>query len=630
MERKRFGPAGLYKLLAFVVSFILVCDFLLWSEAGSEAVYAKDGNGDIVVVIDPGHGAYDGGAVSPATGDSEAVLNWNIAKYMKAELETYAGVRVYVTRAGNEWYSNAGRALFGKAVGADVVISIHNNSSGDSGVNGFVAYGSVVDGYVEPTKNLCLNMARYIQAAGLGLHADGYLTRRGGNPAEDYYTIIDEGIKAGIPTIIAEHCFLSNASDADFIHGTENQRKVGVADAAAVAEYFGLSKRTITDGQIMELDRSYSAYFIPANTGDGAISFASSDENVAHVRYDGLITALNAGTATITYTYQDGTGGSCTFISKPVVQIGVTAGITPTVYRTSEQVAAIDKSKIMVKAIYSDGTCRQQTSGYTVGDIDPYYEGRQYVTVSHNGFNGELMLRLDKVAETGNYSDYLYQIKGEYSDIFTFPELVALAGVSGSPYTSNGFENTDRPTQAETTTEAPTTQAETTTEAPTTRAETTTEAPTTQAETTTEAPTTQTETAAEATESTTAAELTTHEETTTAGTTTVEDGMAETETTKHEAADRTTAASSASNKRESKSMDWFIVVLIVLIVLMFTFIVFAFMSIRKNNIYNRRLEQRERAQNAEGYEDVKNKSPEQPKRRTRNAGNDEVPKRRKH
>ena len=215
-----------------------------------------------------------------------------------------------------------------------------------------------------------------------------------------------------------------------------------------------MSKRTISDGQSVELDRSYSAYFIPANQKAGGISFASSDENVAHVRSDGLITAVNAGTATVTYTYADGTSGSCTFTTKPVVQVGVSAGINPTVYKSSEQIAAIDKSKVIVKAIYSDGTSRQMTSGYTIGDIDPYYEGRQYVNVSHNGFSASLLIRLDPGADAGNYSDYLYQIRGDYADIFTYPELVSISGVSGSPYTSNGFENSEKPTQPEATTQA--------------------------------------------------------------------------------------------------------------------------------------------------------------------------------
>ena len=582
------------KLMAFVLTAGITVGAFVADPGNDMLVSAKDGNGDIVVVLDPGHGGYDGGAHSSITGDDESNLNWNIAKYMKAELETYAGVRVYVTRANNEWNTNTGRSHMGKSVGADAVISLHNNSSSNTDTNGFVAYGSVAEGYVEPTKNLCLNMARYAQAAGLGLFSGGYLTRTGSNPSEDYYTVIDEGIKSGIPTIIAEHSFVTNSSDAYFMHDTENIRKVGVADATAVAEYFGLSKRTISDGQSIELDRSYSAYFIPANQRDGGVSFTSSDENVAHVRSDGLITAVNAGTATVTYTYADGTSGSCTFTTKPVTQVGVSAGINPTVYRTSDEIAAIDKSKIIVKAIYSDGTSRQQTSGYTVGDIDPYMSGRQFVNISHNGFNASLLIRLDTTAAIGTYSDYLYQLKGDYSDIFTFPELVQVSGVSGSPYTSNGFENSEKPTQQETTAAETTTVEETVSD-----------------------------------EETSPETLTIEKESEQTGT--ISAGSSTSDTLSDSSAEQSSVHNTLTDNKEKKSMDWIIAVLIVLIVLMVALIVFAVMSIRKNNRYNRRLEQRERRHREDGIESADTQHSGRESGNGYNKGmNDEVPKRKKH
>lgn len=621
---------GFFRACSKIMTFLLTAGLAMGVMAAvpdnTATVYAKDGNGDVVVVIDPGHGGYDGGAHSATTGDNESDLNWGIAKYMKAELETYAGVRVYVTRANNEWNTNTARAHMGKSVGADAVISIHNNSSANTGTSGFVAYGSVVDGYVEPTKNLCLNMARYAQAAGLGLFSGGYLTRTGTNPAEDFYTVIDEGTKSGIPTIIAEHSFMTNASDSYFMHETENQRKVGVADATAVAEYFGLSKRTISDGQSIELDRSYSAYFIPANQKDGGVSFSSSDENVAHVRSDGLITAVNAGTATITYTYADGTGGSCTFTTKPVVQVGVSAGINPTVYRTSDDLAALDKSTIIVKAIYSDGTSRQQSSGYTVGDIDPYYEGRQYVSITHNGFSASLLVRLDATAEIGTYSKYLYQTTGEYADIFTYPELVSIEGVSGSPYTSNGFENEPKPTQPETTTAAETTTQEQPTEAETTTPQDTAEETTqTATELVTEAQLTTVE--GEVTQETEETASTVEATQTVSGSTTAADTTAvSTSPDKSETKAQGTTTDTTKGNKEKKSMDWIIAVLIVLIALMVALIVFAAMSIKKNNRYNRRLEQRERRRREElGEDETRNQGSRSGSRKI----NEEEPKRRK-
>ena len=59
-------------------------------------VSARDKDGDLVVIIDPGHGGRDSGAVQ--NGLTEKELNWNIATSLKAELETYEGVKVYLTK----------------------------------------------------------------------------------------------------------------------------------------------------------------------------------------------------------------------------------------------------------------------------------------------------------------------------------------------------------------------------------------------------------------------------------------------------------------------------------------------------------------------------------------------------
>ena len=79
------------KIITVVLAIICVV-IIGWLDI--EKVYAKDADGDFVVVIDPGHGGGDAGAVSKHTGDKEKDLNWNIAVALKAELETYKGVKL--------------------------------------------------------------------------------------------------------------------------------------------------------------------------------------------------------------------------------------------------------------------------------------------------------------------------------------------------------------------------------------------------------------------------------------------------------------------------------------------------------------------------------------------------------
>lgn len=153
-----------------------------------------------------------------------------------------------------------------------------------------------------------------------------------GNPSADYYTALDEAAKAGMPSMIIEHCYISNAEDAAFISNLENQYKAGAADATGIAQYYGLKKRTVSAGSSINLTRTYSASF----TGVRG-KFASSDENVAYVSDNGLITAMSQGSAVITCTSDDGSEKTVNVTVPAVTQVAVTAGINPTFYDNVNQ-----------------------------------------------------------------------------------------------------------------------------------------------------------------------------------------------------------------------------------------------------------------------------------------------------
>lgn len=258
---------------------------------------ARDSSGDIVIIVDPGHGGNDGGAVSAY--DTEAELNWNIAVALKAELQTYNGVKVYLTRGSAEWNSNAARGRMGAQLGADLFVSVHNNSGTGSSANGVQVYGTVNAAYKASIQTLCNNIASHVSA--LGLTNGGYHTRVSTNDSSrDYYTMLDEAVKCGIPGLIIEHCYLSNPSDAEFIHNEENQKKCGIADATAIAEYYGLTKRGVYAGSEITLLRTYSAHMLGNLSG----TYTSSDNSVAYVNESGLITAVCTICSTVYITHK--------------------------------------------------------------------------------------------------------------------------------------------------------------------------------------------------------------------------------------------------------------------------------------------------------------------------------------
>ncbi len=81
-----------------------------------------------VVVIDPGHGGKDPGAVGP-TGYYEKKANLKIALYLKEYLEKELGLTVIMTRSGDTYLDLKKRTAVANDKGADLFISIHNNAS---------------------------------------------------------------------------------------------------------------------------------------------------------------------------------------------------------------------------------------------------------------------------------------------------------------------------------------------------------------------------------------------------------------------------------------------------------------------------------------------------------------------
>lgn len=402
---------------------------------------AKDGAGNIVIIVDPGHGGNDGGATSSY--DNEATLNWNIAAALKAELQTYNGVKVYLTRGSAEWNSNAARGRMGQQLGADLFVSVHNNSGSNSSANGVQVYGTVNSAYKDSIKNLCTSVASHVSA--LGLANGGYQTRTSTkDPSRDYYTMLDEAVKCNIPGIIIEHCYLSNPSDAQFIHNEDNQRKCGAADATAIAAYYGLTKRGVSAGSSITLERTYSANM----TGCSAGSYSSSNTSVAYVSSDGVITAVGAGEAVIT-----GSAGSVTVkVPQPELK-AIAAGINPTFCNASD-VASYNQSTVMVKAVYSDGSAVQLSSGYTFGGINDSGNGAYDIPVSYQGLSCNL--RIYGTGAAGSYSLNNYKVTGTNKDILVYPAVYNGVNTGITIKNDNGQTSQTNTTPVQTEAPAPT------------------------------------------------------------------------------------------------------------------------------------------------------------------------------
>jgi N-acetylmuramoyl-L-alanine amidase len=189
------------------------------------------------VVLDPGHGGSDPGAVSPG-GLRESPVNLAVANHTKNMLQA-AGVTVLLTRTADYDMNLPVRAQLAKAVGAAAFVSIHHNAEPDGpwpkpGSETYYQMGS------QPSKRLAgLIYEETVKALSpypVAWVADtdaGAKYRKGTNG--DYYAVLRQ--PAPVVSALAELAFISNPAEAELLARPEFQKVEGEAVARAILRY---------------------------------------------------------------------------------------------------------------------------------------------------------------------------------------------------------------------------------------------------------------------------------------------------------------------------------------------------------------------------------------------------------
>ncbi len=292
-----------------------------------------------IIVLDPGHGGDDSGAVNKKAGIYERDINLKIATYLKEYLEEYAGVTVVMTHTGFKegTMDLLSRAMVARDLKADMLISLHCNSTDSStiatGAEAYVTHNTSLPKYNEQCSKLASLMLNNLNK--LGINNRGVKTKLSGNQEEfysdgtrsDYYGIIRCAMKGvsegdganvqngeGIPVVLLEHCFIQNG-DEKYISSDEAIQKLSRADCDAIVEFFNLHIKdkavsAITldkENEILALNDTLELKetIYPEWAEDKTVIWTSSDEKVATVE-NGIVTGKSEGTAQITATTNDG------------------------------------------------------------------------------------------------------------------------------------------------------------------------------------------------------------------------------------------------------------------------------------------------------------------------------------
>lgn len=186
------------------------------------------------IVIDAGHGGRDEGCSGDA-GTKESEINLKIAKTLEKYLNTL-GIKVVMTRLdGNGLYEAdadnfklsdmSKRIEIIEEAKADMVISIHQNSYVDKSLKGAQAFYQEDDefskGFAESVQSQLI--AQLPNARSEAIDGDYYLLK-----------------ESGLPAVIVECGYLTNAEEEALLNTEDYQNKVAYAVMCGVVKYFNL------------------------------------------------------------------------------------------------------------------------------------------------------------------------------------------------------------------------------------------------------------------------------------------------------------------------------------------------------------------------------------------------------
>lgn len=190
-----------------------------------------------VILIDPGHGGMDGGAVS-SRGTIEKHITLPISKYTKENLEK-SGFKVYMTREQDKGlYENKGtvrnkknqdltaRCKMKKELNCDIFVSVHLNKFPQEKYKGAQVWYSKHPKSKELAHILQTNLKNDLDKS----------NNRVEKGAEDQFKVLR--VNDDMPSVIVECGFISNYEEEKLLKTEEYQKKVAQSICKSINEYF--------------------------------------------------------------------------------------------------------------------------------------------------------------------------------------------------------------------------------------------------------------------------------------------------------------------------------------------------------------------------------------------------------
>ena len=234
----------------------------------ASSVYVPQNLGPVkpVIVLDPGHGGYDPGAIG-VHGTKEKVITTSVTQQLVQALKATGRYDVAVTRSRDVYVEHEDRLRIARERGADLFISIHADATEDGKASGASVY-TLADRSknrskkITHTQNWILDVDLSEQTASVGdilvdlaqrktsSHSAQFATRLVSELKKDIPLVRNSHRRAGyyvllapdVPAILLEVGFLSNARDEARLNKANEQKKIVAGVMRAINGYFDAKK----------------------------------------------------------------------------------------------------------------------------------------------------------------------------------------------------------------------------------------------------------------------------------------------------------------------------------------------------------------------------------------------------
>lgn len=237
---------------------------LVRTPCGGEAAAAGHAVTGAHVVLDPGHGGDEPGAVGPG-GLREKDVNLAVALAAQRQLQAL-GAKVVLTRTGDQRITLASRAAIATSLQAGVLISIHHNADPDGPHEGPGSETYFQIASPESKRAAGLVYAELVDAfatyevSWVG-DTDAGAKYRPRDDGGDYYGILNRS--AGVPAVLSEAAFVSNPAEEALLADPSFQAAEAAAITRAVVRF--LTSADPGSGYVEPYPRT-----VPAGSGGGS------------------------------------------------------------------------------------------------------------------------------------------------------------------------------------------------------------------------------------------------------------------------------------------------------------------------------------------------------------------------